>query len=176
MKNSKKWGEWSDDELVLALEKELTAKQVSEITGRSVDSVYHVRRKYQFVPKDHKWTVEQEQFVIDHPNLSYKQLGLILNRTTRAVRDKKYKLKQRIYNQEKELYFAPYDGKTIRQKRRQLKINIHDLASYCGVDTEAIRNAEIGDPKRYKTLRMLATIILKDFEDEVINWEKMKEA
>jgi len=175
MKYGKKWGDWERDELVMALDKSLTAKQVSELTGRSETAVYKIRHKYGYIPKDNKWTVSQEKFLLDHQELSDKQIAMIVNRTPRAVRDKRRTLKERICNKDKELYFTPYDGKTIREKRKQLQIDIHDLASYCGVDAEALRNAEIGDPKYYKTLRMLATVVLKDFEYEIINWGKMEE-
>lgn len=175
MKYGKKWGDWEKDELVMALDKSLTAKQVSELTGRSETAVYKIRHKYGYIPKDNKWTVNQEKFLLDHQELSDKQIAMILNRTARGVRDKRYKLNKKVFNKDKELYFTPYDGKTIREKRKQLQIEIHDLASYCGVESETIRQAEISDPRYYKTLRMLATIILKDFEDEIINWEKMED-
>lgn len=175
MKSGKKWGDWSDDELKIALDKTLTARKASDILGRSESAVYDIRKKYQYIPKDRRWNESQERFLMDHPELSDKQLSLILNRSLRGVRDKRYQLRNRLCNKDRELYFTPYDGKTIRKKRNELKIPLHDLASYCGVNPEAIRQAEIGDNKYYKTLRMLATIVLKDFEYEIINWENMEE-
>ena len=146
---------------------------------RTNKKVYRVRpqvKKKEWTKRSSIHYSKEEEDLIAHLDLSPKEIALLTGRSESAIRHKRLKLlrRQQGIDESGELYFHPYSGAEISAKRKALGLTLGDLASYCGTSPTPIMTMEKNEHK-YKVLRILATLVIKDFEYEIINWEKMEE-
>lgn len=91
-------GRWTEEELKILIElyKTKECKEISEITGRSIDSIYQKLCKSKGTHKKVKqWTYQELKFVHEQLKLgkSYKEIGAEIGRTACAVENAKKKIK-----------------------------------------------------------------------------------
>lgn len=125
--------------------------------------------------KSGKWSEEEITYLKEHWEDTASSIGKALNRKAFSVRDKKLRLRRRVIRKGNECtYIAVYTPEEMKEAIVRCGITQEYLGMLMGISAGAVnmmvnrtRNTEL-------STRLLATIILKDLEHEIIDWRKVK--